>query len=163
MFVMESDSLYRLEVSGCSFSYAHILGFYDGKCCNLHGHEGIVNVVVYGRMNGEFVIDFGVLKQIVRDVVGELDHKFLLGMNDCKFYEEGRGMIRIFYGDGRELYLRRKEVVVVGKYSTAECIVEYILDRIVEKIRENGFRNVVKVGVEFSEGYKNKVYLERVM
>ena len=66
------------------FHYAHRLPNYDGKCVNLHGHLGILDVEVV-QAGGipvpsyeGMVIDFGDLKSIVQEnVIDKLDHSYL--------------------------------------------------------------------------------------
>ena len=68
-----------------TFDYAHELPDYNGKCRNLHGHTGILEVEVtkQGKVlslesYSGMVIDFSVLKQIVEEeVIGILDHSYL--------------------------------------------------------------------------------------
>lgn len=74
------------------FEAAHRLPHHKGKCCNLHGHtyklevEVAARVVDFyaandpGEVRGEItgmVIDFGNLKNIVKETIDELDHKML--------------------------------------------------------------------------------------
>jgi 6-pyruvoyltetrahydropterin/6-carboxytetrahydropterin synthase len=61
------------------FSSAHFLREYKGKCEKLHGHNWKVTVEVSG--NGldttDLLVDFGVLKKHLSDVLGGLDHRVL--------------------------------------------------------------------------------------
>jgi len=68
------------------FEIAHALWNYDGPCKNIHGHSYKLFVTVTGSpiedemdtKNG-MVIDFGDLKQIVREeIVDRLDHAIIL-------------------------------------------------------------------------------------
>lgn len=68
------------------FEIAHALWNYDGPCKNIHGHSYKLFVTVAGSpiedemdpQNG-MVIDFGDLKQIVREeIVDRLDHAIIL-------------------------------------------------------------------------------------
>ncbi len=62
-----------------TFDAAHYIEGYPGKCSQLHGHTYRVEVVFERRELGEdyMVIDFGEAKRVVREVVGELDHRLL--------------------------------------------------------------------------------------
>ena len=69
------------------FSAGHTLWRHTGKCRNLHGHNYVVEVEIYGTMDEEtgMVMDFGVLKEKVRDrVIGWWDHKFLIQKDDYR-------------------------------------------------------------------------------
>lgn len=61
------------------FSAAHQLTMVAKKCENLHGHNWRVEVCVKGeRLNDAgVVVDFGILKKHVREIMARLDHQFL--------------------------------------------------------------------------------------
>ena len=62
-----------------TFSAAHQLRGYKGKCENFHGHNWKVQVnVIAERLNEiDIGIDFHDLKRYAQEVVGSLDHTFL--------------------------------------------------------------------------------------
>jgi len=62
-----------------SFSSAHSLRGYEGKCENLHGHNWKVRVTLKGEKlnNIGILIDFKNVKKILKDILLVLDHKFL--------------------------------------------------------------------------------------
>ena len=61
------------------FAGAHRLRYLRGRCEKLHGHNWKIEVsVVSNRLNREgIVLDFGILKQKVEQVVKTLDHTYL--------------------------------------------------------------------------------------
>ena len=69
--------MYELKVL-THFAAAHQLQV-ARKCENLHGHNWKVEVCVEGdRLDDSGVLmDFGVIKRRVKDIMKELDHKFL--------------------------------------------------------------------------------------
>ncbi|HON79655.1 MAG TPA: 6-carboxytetrahydropterin synthase QueD [Spirochaetota bacterium] len=62
-----------------SFAAAHQLRGYRGKCENLHGHNWKVILSVKGSVLNEIglLVDFGDLKTMLRETLGELDHRNL--------------------------------------------------------------------------------------
>lgn len=67
------------------FCYGHRLLNYDGKCRNLHGHNGKAVIVAEGADLDELgmVVDFTKLKRTVgRWIDDTLDHKMLLHRDD---------------------------------------------------------------------------------
>ena len=70
------------------FAAAHQLQMVGEKCENLHGHNWKVEVVVTGeKLNSAGVlIDFGILKACLREVMATLDHKFLNELPEFKDY-----------------------------------------------------------------------------
>ena len=70
------------------FAAAHRLTMVGTKCENLHGHNWKVEVYVQGRQldAGGVLVDFGIIKTHVRDLMKTLDHKFL---NDLDYFQNG--------------------------------------------------------------------------
>lgn len=67
------------------FAAAHQLTMVSQKCENLHGHNWKVDVCVVGEQldDSGILIDFGVLKSRVAEIINGLDHKFL---NELKWF-----------------------------------------------------------------------------
>lgn len=58
------------------FAAAHALRGYDGNCANMHGHNWDVEAYIQcTRLNQLGIgVDFRDVKEIVKDVLGKLDH-----------------------------------------------------------------------------------------
>lgn len=68
-----------------SFCYGHRLLNYEGKCRNLHGHNGLVRVTLSaGELNSTGMVrDFSELKEVLGGWIDEnLDHRMILAEND---------------------------------------------------------------------------------
>ena len=70
--------MYELKIV-TRFAAAHQLQMVARKCENLHGHNWKIEVCVRGDAleQSGVVMDFGVLKAHVREIVEFLDHRFL--------------------------------------------------------------------------------------
>jgi 6-pyruvoyltetrahydropterin/6-carboxytetrahydropterin synthase len=70
--------MFELKVI-CRFAAAHRLTMVAQQCENLHGHNWKVELCVAGKKldAGGVLMDFGIVKQHVRDVVNKLDHTYL--------------------------------------------------------------------------------------
>lgn len=70
--------MYELMIE-TSFSAAHQLRGYQGKCEHMHGHNWKVQVHVSAeRLNEiDLAMDFHELKKLTNEVTGSLDHAFL--------------------------------------------------------------------------------------
>lgn len=68
------------------FSAAHSLKGYNGKCCELHGHNWTVHVYVQSDKLDEIgmALDFTILKKELDAVLGEFDHHYLNEHPDFK-------------------------------------------------------------------------------
>ena len=64
--------------SNIRFSSAHIIPEYE-KCGRLHGHTYAVHAKVIGEPDNKGIImDFTLLKAVLKKLVNELDHKVLI-------------------------------------------------------------------------------------
>lgn len=70
--------MYELRVMG-DFAAAHQLRNVTEKCENLHGHNFQVEAAVVGEALNEadVLLDFGLLKTWLREILSSLDHCFL--------------------------------------------------------------------------------------
>jgi len=70
--------MYKITIID-SFSAAHYLRDYDGKCENLHGHNWKIHAHVSGTVldKAGMLIDFGVVKKALKKILLLLDHKNL--------------------------------------------------------------------------------------
>src|SRR5881409_151374 len=66
-----------LEDSSLAFDYAHILPLVE-KCSILHGHTSTVMIEIIGKMINNLVIDFSEAKNLIKDSISILDHKFFI-------------------------------------------------------------------------------------
>ncbi|MCS7280293.1 MAG: 6-carboxytetrahydropterin synthase [Desulfobacterota bacterium] len=95
-----------------SFSAAHRLSGIAGKCEELHGHNYVVEVFVEGEnLKDGLLIDFRELKVALRDILLELDHKYL---NELDFFKTNS--------------------------SSAESVAYYIFSKLEPKVKEKKLR-----------------------
>jgi len=92
--------VYRLVVSS-KFDASHRLLGYSGSCSRLHGHTWRVEVCVSG---GELdllgmLVDFKVVKGILKKVIDVFDHKCLLSQNDPYVERIDKGDVVSFEGN----------------------------------------------------------------
>ena len=80
--------MYELKIV-THFAAAHQLTMVGEKCENLHGHNWKIEVYVAGKKLDEagVLIDFGVIKKHVAEIMSLLDHKFL---NDLDYFKNNQ-------------------------------------------------------------------------
>ena len=78
--------MFELKVE-TDFAAAHRLTMVGEKCENLHGHNWKIEVVVSGPEldAGGVLMDFGIIKTHVREIMATLDHKYL---NELDFFSD---------------------------------------------------------------------------
>ncbi len=98
--------MYEVKIE-TSFSSAHHLLNYKGKCENIHGHNWKVEVTAKGENldKSNILVDFKVLKKEVNSVIEYLDHKDL---NELK---EFRGESPSSEFIAKVIYTKIKEII----------------------------------------------------
>jgi 6-pyruvoyltetrahydropterin/6-carboxytetrahydropterin synthase len=79
------EAIYEIRVFD-SFSSAHHLRNYKGRCERVHGHNWKVELVVSGKeLKNGMLIDFTILKEKLKGVLDILDHRDL---NTIPFFKK---------------------------------------------------------------------------
>jgi 6-pyruvoyltetrahydropterin/6-carboxytetrahydropterin synthase len=143
-----------IERNTLRFAAAHFATF-EGECEPLHGHNYEVMVEIEGGLTDDsWVLDFRLVKEIVRGVCKELDHKFLL-QRDSKALEIEEGANwKVRFG-GRGWTFPKPDVVALPiDNTTAERLAQYFAGRLRASLTERGATNVtsITVGIEEQPG-----------
>ncbi len=82
-----SESLIFFVTRSISFSSAHFLRDYNGKCENLHGHNWRVEATIFNKKldDSGMVVDFHLIDSVLKEIVSDLDHRVL---NDLDFFKK---------------------------------------------------------------------------
>lgn len=124
-----------IRVEG-SFEAAHRLPEHLGDCKNLHGHSYRVVLTIHGTVKSidGMIIDFGTVKQLLKQVLGQLDHRVILRVDDplCE-------VLRVFPAN--------IGLVLLNNTPTAENIAAYIFSQLYADLEDrlDSFRCVVEV------------------
>lgn len=119
--------MYRIKVKR-SFSSAHRLRGYKGKCENLHGHNWDVEVTAGSFRLDKLgmVLDFGDLKKIVDDVIVGLDH---ICLNDHPYFKKinpsSESLSRFFFDQVRKRLPRGVKLFEVAIAETPNNVAVY--------------------------------------
>ena len=116
-----------------SFSSAHLLRNYVGKCANLHGHNYRVEVYVRGHEldKAEMLADFAEIKASTRRLVDYLDHRNIneLPPFDAAWNPTAERLAEYFCLEvGRDLNNDRVQVHKVRVWETDTCAATFELD-----------------------------------
>lgn len=93
--------MYEIKV-WASFSAAHNLRNYRGKCENLHGHNWKIEAVfAYKTLDKDgMAVDFKEAKAVLKKVLGQFDHSYL---NDSGVFKKinptSENMAKLIYDD----------------------------------------------------------------
>jgi 6-pyruvoyltetrahydropterin/6-carboxytetrahydropterin synthase len=114
-------SMYEVTVDA-GFSSGHYLRNYRGKCENPHGHNYKVRVTLTGAELDEagLLLDFKLLKQVMRPIIDRIDHKML---NDLEPFTQlnpsAENLARFFFA---ETNLQLKDMTA-GRVRVKDCTI----------------------------------------
>jgi len=122
------------------FSAAHMIPEHDSCGC-IHGHSYHVDVHLEGKRSGKFgfVVDFKELKSQVKEICSQLDHKFLIPLeNDSILFKSLEDSVEFNIGD-KEYKLPIQDCILLPIPSTsAEDLSIYFVDILWDKLKEKG-------------------------
>jgi 6-pyruvoyltetrahydropterin/6-carboxytetrahydropterin synthase len=141
----------KVEGGNLKFSAAHFIT-YGGKCERLHGHNYGVLVEIEGTLNEDkLVLDFTILKQLVREICQKLNHRFLLPM-DNPHLELGElaDAWEVRFGEKRYIFPRSDVAELPIDNSTSERLAEYICGELRRELAAYNTSNLytIMVGIE---------------
>lgn len=148
MFIEVDGWMAKLRFSACHFIPNH------PKCGCLHGHTYAVSVRVEGEQQGEFIIDFEILKTIVNELCDTLDHRVLIAENDPRLVIKKEQEVTIEIAESKKRYVLPLEDIVFlpTKSISAEDLCKYFSENIAKGIKSKGADNVNKIHVRVDEG-----------
>ncbi len=137
------------------FSSAHFITLRGHTCEALHGHNYRVGVTVTGGVDPEcaFVVDFAVLKRILKPHVDAIDHRVLLPTgNEKLMLREEQDMLTVEYlGRHRYSFPRTDCALLPVSNTTAEMLAEYFARLVHRELREAGYHRLEAVEVDVEE------------
>ena len=155
-----------IERGNLGFSAAHFITF-EGQCEPLHGHNYGVRVEMAGALTSDsYVLDFVALKNIVRALCKEWDHRFLLPLRNPHLHlTERKDAWEMEYVPakdgsppaGERIFYRMPKSAVVPlpvDNATAERLAEQLAQRIVAQLHDRSLDNnltSLTVGIEETE------------
>ena len=138
--------------SNIRFSSAHIIHEYK-KCGRLHGHTYAVHVKIGGEPDNKgIILDFSILKDNLRQIVSELDHRILIPeKNNAVKINKEKNSVKVTTL-GKDYIFPLSDCIFLPIDSTsAENLAAYILEKILKKISLPQNVDFIDIGVD--EGY----------
>src|SRR2546421_7613985 len=149
------------------FASAHFITFPGHRCERLHGHNYRTRVVVEGGLNREahYVVDFAELKQVMKRLTDEIDHKVLLPLQNPKIElrDSGDSVAVAALGQPRHLLPRNECAFLPIPNTTVEMLAPYLAGRLCRELAASApvALRIVEVEVEESFG-QSATYRESV-
>ncbi len=146
---------YRVVVQkeNLKFSAAHFIA-YKGFREPLHGHNYQVSVAISGVVGADgYVLDFGVVKELARDVCHELDERVLVpAESDCLTIAREGVSVTLTYEDGTRFVFPAADTVLLPiVHASAEELATYVLGRMRDGLAAHAVRGLTHIEVGISE------------
>lgn len=164
---MPSRRSYRVRVTKdyLVFASAHFITFAGHRCEPLHGHNYRAAVTLEGEIEEEswYVVDFSVLKRIMRRLCDEIDHKVLLPTENPRLrLTRGEGSITVAL-DGEEKYrfpLADCALLPITN-TTVEMMAQLLATRAREALAAEGATRLTAIEMEVEENFgQSAIYRE---
>ncbi len=145
----------RLEINGwlskITFSATHVIPMHS-KCGRLHGHDYAINAVIEGDIGPDGVImDFISVKEFLRGVASELDHRVLIPKRDPKVTLSNDYVL--YKVADKELRLPASDCVLLDiEVTSAETLAGFVLKRMLEKVTFPKNVSRIEIGVDEGRG-----------
>lgn len=154
----DDGTSYRVTVTKdyLVFSAGHFITYDAGGACEpLHGHNYRTSATLWGDLTGDaYVHDFIALKDVMRELVDELDHAMLLPRDNPELELERRdGEVEVRYEDRRYVFPEDDVVVLPVPNTTAEMLADHLLGRLADRVRADGADGVREAAVEVEESF----------
>lgn len=149
-----SDEQRHVTVEGVRlrFAAAHMATLGD-TLEPLHGHNYAVRCRVEGPLTTDaWVIDFSVLKALVREACEALDHRFLLQHHSRVLrIEQDAGGWTVTFGERVYRFPAVDVVALPIENTTAELLAEWIARRVAGQLPTAGAPGIVRIAVDVEE------------
>ena len=153
-----SDSRFRVRVTKdhLVFSAAHFITFNGNICERLHGHNWRTAVELSGPLDeNRYVFDFIALKNRMRELTDELDHRMLVATkNQLLAVTESAKGVRISFCEKEWVFPREDCVLLPIENTTVELLANYLAGRLLDvlKTQHRFSPDMLRIEVEESFG-----------
>lgn len=166
---MEDRRTYRVSVTKdyLVFASAHFITFAGHRCEPLHGHNYRVGVALEGALDpgSWYVVDFSVLKAILRRLCDSIDHKMLLPMGNPRLtIEVVDGSVHVAL-DGKPKYVFPEEDCVLLEIpnTTVEMLAEYLTRRVLAELAAEGTARLTMIELEVEENFGQSAIFRQML
>ena len=139
------------------FASAHFITFAGHRCEGLHGHNYRASATIEGELDEEtwLVFDFVMLKQIMRRLCDEIDHKVLLPLANPRLQvvEDGGSVTVAYEGKPRYVFPRVDCALLPIPNTTVEMLAELLANRLQAQLESMGARGVTAIEMEVEENF----------
>lgn len=166
---VSKDNAFRVSVTKdyLVFAAAHFITFAGHRCESLHGHNYRVGVTLEGDLDEEswYVVDFSFVKQMMKRLCDEIDHKVLLPLQNPKLQvttEEDRVLVA-YDGKPRYVFPHSDCALLAIPNTTVEMLARYLAGQARAALSGKQFAKLAVIEIEVEENFgQSAFYRERL-
>ncbi|OHB68442.1 MAG: 6-pyruvoyl tetrahydrobiopterin synthase [Planctomycetes bacterium RBG_13_63_9] len=143
----------RISQDDLTFSAAHFITLEGDTCERLHGHDYRLAVEVHGPLDeNHCVIDFLALRDALRAVLDELDHRVLLPMEHPSIHlNVGQHEVEATFAERRWLFPRDDCLLLPMPNTTTELLAQHLGRRLIDELQSRCCTRPARIRVELQE------------
>ncbi|HEX4211415.1 MAG TPA: 6-carboxytetrahydropterin synthase, partial [Candidatus Binataceae bacterium] len=136
------------------FSAAHFIA-YPGFRESLHGHNYQIGVRVEGGL-GEtgYVLDFGLIKRLVKEIGDRLDERTIIpALSDCLKIDHRDGQVSVQYENDRFVFPLGDVALLPIMHSSAEELAQFVWNELRSALHSrNALADIIALEISIAEG-----------
>ncbi|MEN6407955.1 MAG: 6-carboxytetrahydropterin synthase [Thermoguttaceae bacterium] len=144
----------RVDADELTFSASHFMIFEDGQCERLHGHTYRASAEVFGPLNaGGYVVDFLAVREALKSILADLDHRTLLPTQHAALRVACRGgVVEASLADRRWTFPADDCQLLPVANTTTELLAQHVGRCLQTALTALGVDSVERLRVEIDEG-----------
>ncbi|NLF09088.1 MAG: 6-pyruvoyl tetrahydrobiopterin synthase [Pirellulaceae bacterium] len=144
----------RIGGDGLGFHASHFIVWKNGACERLHGHGYRVSAEVHGPLDeDQCVFDFYVVRDALKKILADLDHRVLLPTKHPSVtVAERPGEVEVVHGDRRWVFPADDCLLLPIGNTTTELLAEYVGRRLRDALKSCGGTLPGLIRIEIGEG-----------
>ena len=139
------------------FASAHFITFAGHRCESLHGHNYRAAVTLEGAMDEQswYVMDFSLVKKIMRRLCDEIDHKVLLPLENPKLQVMERdAFVHVTYEDQPRYVFPRGDCALLAiPNTTVEMLAQLLTRRLLAELTAPQAAHLTAIEMEVEENF----------
>lgn len=143
----------RIAQDDLVFSAAHFLTFDGDVCERLHGHDYRVAAEVHGPLDANhYVVDFVALRNALKAIVDELDHRVLLPGDDARIrVSADEREVEATFAGRRWVFPRSDCLLLPIPSTTTELLAHHVGRRLLDALEARLGTRPARVRIEVHE------------
>lgn len=150
---MPERFLVRVEKDNLVFCAGHFITFNGDQCERLHGHNYRVGAELAGDLDeNHYVIDFILVRDVLKSIVDELDHRMLLPTQHSLISVSADDReVLVAFRERRWVFPRCDCALLPVPNTTSEILARYIGQRLMAAINSGGAPGVQRLRIDVDE------------